>query len=275
MKLVSNTFLSLLATLILLGSCSKFQRLQRSDSVDERYNGAVAYYEEKDYYRASVLLEGLMPYVVGSEKAEHVQFYYANCSYQEKDLYTAAHYFKRFYTTYPRSEHTEEAMFLYAKCLYGMSPKSNLDQDNTLQALQALQTYQLKYPSSPRVEECQRMIDELEDKLELKAYEQAKLHNQLRNYRAMVISAQNFSKRYPNSKYNEELDFLKLQAQYDFARKSIEQIIKDGKVVYLKKERLQDAKKFYYDFLSSYPNSSYMPQAESIYKQIESALTAN
>ena len=98
----------LLFTLVLAG-CGKHQKLMKSSDNEAKYAAAIDYYENKDYYRALQLFQQLVNYYQGTEKAEKLQFYYANCYYQQKDYVMASYYFKRFATNYPRSAMAEKS----------------------------------------------------------------------------------------------------------------------------------------------------------------------
>ena len=65
---------------------------------------ALKYYGKKDYFRASSLLEELIPLVRGTKKAEIVNYYYANCEYGMGEYLMAAYYYDNFTKTFPNSE---------------------------------------------------------------------------------------------------------------------------------------------------------------------------
>ncbi len=99
-------------------SCSDFRKITKSTDWKEKYQAALKYYQEKDYYRATLLLEDVMPIIKGTKTAEEAQFYYAYAHYYQRKYILSAHYFKQFYETYSRSEQAQEAMFMHAYSLY-------------------------------------------------------------------------------------------------------------------------------------------------------------
>jgi len=127
--------------LVFLDSCSKFRKIQKSEDWKVKYNAALEYYEDEDYFRASALFEEIMPLVRGQQEGELAQFYYAYCNYYQKQYQLASYYFKSFYETYSRSEFAEEAEFMNAYSLYLDSPIYNLDQTSTIEAIQAMQVF--------------------------------------------------------------------------------------------------------------------------------------
>lgn len=253
--------------LLLLSGCSEFQRLQKKGTYIEKYEAALTYFEKNDFYRASVLLESIIPLTKGKKEAEDVQYKYATCQLKQKEFYLASYYFKKFYETFPRSELAEDAMYMSAVSLFRISPKHELDQDNTYKAIEAFQGFINKYPKTKYKEECNTKIDVLQEKLELKNYENAKLQFKIGHYRAAVICFDNFAKDFPDSDYNEELQYLKVESQFLFAKNSLTKVKKDGKTHYLKRDRLLKTKDFYYTFIDQYKTSGFLVDAESIFKK--------
>ena len=151
-----NFLLVVLAMTLFLGACSKFQQIQKSGSLVEKYDAAVKYYTEGDFYRAGLLFEELVPLLRGRSEGEQAEFYYAYCQYYSRQLLLSAYYFKRFYTTYPRSEHAEESMYMECRSLYEMSSPSSLDQSNSEEALNSIQGFMRRYPSSKYMEQIQQ-----------------------------------------------------------------------------------------------------------------------
>jgi len=255
----------------ILCSCSNFQALQRSDDPDLKYKAAIDYYEKKKYDQANLLFESVLPNLKGQDGAEIGAFYNANCFYKMKQYVMAAFYFREFYETYPRSTYTEESMFLHAKALYMDSPPYNLDQTSTYDALKAIQNFANAYFRSPHMDEINAMADKLNQKLEKKAFENAKTFYKIGSwnaymYKSAVVAFTSFQNSFPNSLYNEEVAFLKLDAQYRLAKESFEAVLKKGEKVYLKKERIYETIEFYNSFIDKYPGSKYKKNAENIYE---------
>lgn len=249
-------FFSLLSVTLLLGACSEFQKIQKSESAEVKYQAALNYYEKKDWYKASLLFEELIPVLRGRTEAEKVQFYLANTHFEQGQYITSSHFFRTFIETYPRSEFVEQASFLYAKSLYKDSPSHDLDQSSTLQAMSAIQDFLTRYPQSTHVQEADSMYNQLAAKVEVKAFENAKLYYQMRYYQAAVVAFSNFQREYPSSGFNEEAAFLRLDAQFSLAQ---------GSVPEKQRERYFDAIGFYQYFLDKYPESKFIRNAENIY----------
>ncbi|OFY67514.1 MAG: hypothetical protein A3H98_13895 [Bacteroidetes bacterium RIFCSPLOWO2_02_FULL_36_8] len=242
-----------------VSACSKFNRLLKSDNVEGKLAAAIAYYEKKDYFHAVTLLEDLLPLMQGKKEGEKVMYYYAYCFYGQEDFSSATYHFKKFYETYPRSELAEEGYFMYAYCLYSDSPVYNLDQSSTYRAIEAIVSFISIFPNSTRLSECNNIIDELRKKILLKDYHNTKIYGKLEYYKAAVIALNNFIDDYPVSEFDEEIRFLRLEAQYNLSKSSTE---------LKQKERFADALNYYENFIDKYPQSKRIKQAESYYDVI-------
>jgi outer membrane protein assembly factor BamD len=243
-------------SLLVWSSCSKFSKLQKSDDLELKKQGAYNYYDKKDYYRSSQLLEELVPLLKGTADAEKAEFIYAMCQYELRFLESAAFYFSYFLETYPRSIYAEEVTYMEAISQYENSPKYYLDQGNTDKAILALENFIGKYPDSERRSKCQTMVEKLNDKLEKKDFENARIFHQIMEYKAAIITLGNFAKDYPNSEMREESLFLQIISAFKLAKNST-----DAK----KPERFQQTIDFYTNFVDSFPKSKKLKELEGIF----------
>lgn len=254
---VALRFIAAILLLVVVASCSKFSRLQKSTDINEKYAGAVEYYNKRDYFRAGTLLDEIIPLLKGGENYEKAQLYYAYCKYHGRELLLSAYYFKNFYETFPRSPFAEESYYMYCLSLVEDSPKFNLDQSNTLTAIDAIQAFVKQYPENEKRDQIQGLIGQLRLKLERKSFENAKLFYKKEDYKAALIALKNFRQDYPDSDLNEEAFYLRIVNQYNYAENSV-----DSK----RRERLADLMEMYENFLDAYPQSRYIRQAEDYYE---------
>lgn len=250
----------LLSAGMLFASCGEYQSLLKSDDAELKYNKAVEYFEKKDYMRASTLLDMVSTYYKGTDRSEMVLYYMAKSYVGQKDYYSASEYFKTYVKTFPKGTHVAEAKFMIGYCFYMDSPDSRLDQTTTYQAMTAFQEFLDMFPESERVPEANKLIDELTNKLALKAYSNAKLYFNLgdylgNNYESCVITAQNALKKFPTTVYREELAMLVLQSKYEQASHSVFE---------KKVERYRTAIDEYYNFINEFPEGKFRKQADKI-----------
>ncbi len=245
-----------LLALVLLASCSKFRKIQKSGDWREKYDAAMNYYENEDYYRAGILLEEILPIIRGTKEAEQANFIHAYTYYYQKQYLLSANYFKNFSVVYSRSDYAEEAAYMHAYSLYLQSPDSNLDQSSTYEAVTAFQNFINNHPTGEYADKVNDIMDEMQHKLEVKAFENAKQYHKLERYEAALIAFENFSKDFPDSRLNEEALFLSVETQYNYAKQS----------VYTKqKERFSKTIELYEELVDKYPESSYLKRAENMY----------
>lgn len=264
-----TTFLALfLGIATLLTACSKFEKLRKTANDEEKYKAALEYYKKGSWEKAGLLFEELKPILRGSEQQEMANLYEAYCNYHMGLYALSAQQFKQFYETFGRSQYAEEAQYMSAYSLYKDSPLYNLDQTSTATAIDALQSFVNAYPQSKFREEASGILVELRRKLEQKAYEKAILYQKtsaasILNYRSAVIAFNNFQREFPDSEYNEDIAYRKVQAQHDYAKNS-----SPGK----QKERYQETVTYYQAFIDKYPNSNLLRRAEKFYEDSQQAL---
>ena len=257
-KRVNFGILGPLTILLIITSCGNFRKIEKSQDWRVKYEAALKYYEDEEYYRAAILFEQILPIVRGLPEGEKVQFFYAYTQYHQGFNLLAAHHFELFYNTYARSELAEEARYMYAYSLYADSPTYNLDQSSSVDALLAMQNFLNRYPTSKFRDQATAVIFDIQERLERKAYENAKQYHKLRRYNAAVVAFENFKNNFPDSEYNEEIAFLKFDAQYSLASQSIAS---------KQLERFREAVTFYKELIDNFPNSKYLKEAEKNYSE--------
>jgi len=238
-------------------SCSGYEKILKSDDVDLKFSKAFYYYNRGDFVKAGTLFDQLAPIIRGTRRADSVYFYQAMSQYKLNDYIIAGHYFNNFVQMYGNSTLVEEAAYMEAYCYYMQSPRAELDQTSTNQAMDALRLHMIRYPNSPRIPECQKIIVELNEKMMEKAYLSAQLYYNLDNYKAAVVSLSNCLADYPDSKYRQEIMFKLLKAKYLLAVNSIQS---------KQTERFQDAIDEYYTYIAEFPESRNKEEADEMYQ---------
>ncbi|MBK8557724.1 MAG: outer membrane protein assembly factor BamD [Lewinellaceae bacterium] len=152
------------------GACkSSFEKVRVSGDPDLILQKAFEYYEQEEYQKSQTLFDLVLSNVRGKKDAEKAYFDYAYTHYHLKQYLLSAYYFKNFSNTFINSEYREEAAFMSAYSNYQLSPTYRLDQTASIDAIDEFQLFVNLFPKSPRVEECNKLIDELRRKLEQKS----------------------------------------------------------------------------------------------------------
>jgi len=254
---------ALVLSVILAGCKSSFEKLKASNDNNKKYQEAIKYYNKRDYSKALELFDDLAQRYRGQTAAEDLFYYYAYTNYKLKDYTSARYQFKNFADTYGGSPRAEECRFMAAYCFYLDSPVYSLDQDNTTKAIDALQLFINLYPKSDRVAEASKLIQNLRDKLETKAFENAKLYLTIGDYQSAVIAFGNALRDFPDTKYAEEMDFLTIKAQYLYAKNSQE---------IHQQERYEQAITFADQFTDKYTGSKLLKDAATLKKDSQDGI---
>jgi outer membrane protein assembly factor BamD len=249
----------LIISILILASCDKYSRLLKSTNYELKYQKAEEYFEKKQYTRSSQLYEELIPVFKGTDKAEHIYHRFAWSEYLAGDNLLAQYHFRNFTRQFPNSKNVEECHYMSAYCYFLNSPNFRLDQSYTKNAIKEFQSFVDAYPESRRIDTCNILIDKLRGKLERKDYEIIKQYYRLMDHymdpMATVVAGRNFIKEYPSSNYNEEMNYLIIEAWYKLALNSVHR---------KKEERLNSVIENYVKFVDLYPNSSYLGRVEDI-----------
>jgi outer membrane protein assembly factor BamD len=255
MRSASTYILSFLLVLAVAG-CSKFRKIEKSQDWRVKYDAGLNYYAKKDYYKASVLFEQIIPIVRGLPEGEKVQFYLANCQFEDKLYLLSSEQFRTFFETYGRSTMAEEARFMYAFALYKSSPKVNLDQSSSIEAMAAMQLFINRYPNSSFRDRAIEVITTTQVKLEKKGFDNAYQYYRMRSYKAAIVALQNFISNFPDSGFLERASYLVIVSEYKLAEQSI---------LTKQLDRYKEVVEHFKVFVDKYPDSEYLSDAEKLY----------
>jgi len=221
----NNIFKTLFFGLFLVlsvSSCkSEFEKIRASGDPTTIYEQANKFYEAGEYQKAQTLYELVINNMRGKVEAEKIYFYYAYTHYHLQKYTLAAYYFRNFANTFPNSNFREEADFMNAYSNYELSPSYRLDQTYTQKAIDGFQLFVNTYPTSERVTQCNQLIDESRAKQEKKAFAEAELYFDLKQYQSATHSFQNLLQTFPDTKQAETIRFLITKAAYLLAVNSV------------------------------------------------------
>ena len=244
----------------IFSACGSYQRILKSPDLKLKYDAALKFYDDANYYKALPLFEELITSLRGTANAEKVYYYYAYSQFHTEQYELASYHFQNLVNTFPHSTYAEECQFMVAFCYYNDSPESSLDQSSTYRAINELQAFINKYPNSGKKDQCNQLIDMLREKLELKGFNAGSLYYNMGNYNAAQVSFKNLIHDFPNTKYKEDCMFMSFKAAYEYAANSIEE---------KKAERFKSAKEYFISFSESFPQSSKMKEALNLYENVK------
>jgi outer membrane protein assembly factor BamD len=257
-----------ITVILIVTSCSTYQKLLKSNNVEEKLNTAKQYFLEKKYSKTATLLTDIAKYYEGKQQSEDILYILAESYMGMKDYYSANEYYQMYLKSYPRGEYAKDCKFGIGYCYYLESADARLDQAATNSAISAFTEFVQFYPEAEKADEAYKYIDKLNNKLAYKGYLAAKLYYNLgtylgNNYCSAVIVAENVLKEFPETQYRENLSFLILKSKHDEAKLSITE---------RKKERFSEVIDEYYKYLNEFPNSKNIKEAERIFKEAKKIL---
>ncbi|MEL6942926.1 MAG: outer membrane protein assembly factor BamD [Bacteroidota bacterium] len=208
--------------LVLFFSCkTEFEKIRTSGDPKLLLDTANKYFDEEEYQKAQTLYELIIPVYRGQKELEDIYYKYAYTYYYLESYILAAYYFDNFGQTFGASPRREEIDFMSAYANYQLSPTFRLDQKYTLTAIDKLQTFINTYTTSDKVDQANKLIDQLRQKLERKAFESGKLYYELRQYASALQSLENLLKDFPETKRVAEVRYYIILATFEYAENSI------------------------------------------------------
>lgn len=248
---------------VTLTSCSEFSKVLNKGTSIEQYNLATDLYKAEKYNKSIQLFEKVIPAYRGKPQMERIQYMLSDAYYQTKNYLLAAYHFNRFTKNYPKSTKKEEASFLSAHSYYLSIPRSSLDQSDTKTAIEAFQKFIDTYPESEKTVEANKYVQEMQLRLEQKAYDIAYQYYHTENYKAAVVAFSNFLSENLGSSFKEDALYYKSKAGYYLAMKS---------VLSKKEERIKLALKTIKRLEYSFKNTKYKNDIEKLRKNLKEEL---
>ena len=259
-----RNLLVVLASLLALMSCkSEYELLLNSNDADAKYEAAFRYFNDGKFSRAASLFESLSVLTNGTERDDTVRYYWGLSNYKFKDYYTAETNFEQFLSSYPRSPFASDATYLRLDCLYRQTLRYELDQTPTYKAINEISAYILEYPSNTHMQECRDMLVELNERLDRKAYENAKLYYKMEDYLASRVAFKNVLKDDADNIYREDILYYIAMSSYKYAHESVPA---------KQKERYLSFVDDYLNFVGELPESHYRKELDAVYGRAQRAL---
>lgn len=243
---------------------SEYEALLNSNDVDEKYAAAFDYFNQRKYARAAQLFESMSVLTNGMEKDDTVQYYWGLSNYRSKDYLTAETNFTKFLENFPRSPFAYDARFLRLDCMFRATYRYELDQTPTYACLAAIAEYLSECPADdPHVEICNKMSADLNERLDRKAYENARLYYKMEDYKAARVAFKNVLKDDSDNVYREDILYYTAMSSYNYARLSVQAKQKERYLVFVDD---------YLNFVGEIPESKYRRELDAMYRRTQRAL---
>ena len=249
---------------ILFCSCSEYQRVLKDEDISAKFKMGTELYENGKFDKANRIFLQIVPKYRGKPQAEKLMYMHSKAYYETEDFYTANYKMEQFVESYPKSERIDEIAFLGAESYYYLAPSFSKDQTETNDAIEKLQEFINRFPESKYFEKANSLIQELDLRLERKAYEIALQYNKTgpfhRDYNSAITAFNNFLDSYPGSVFKEDALFYKFDSAYKLAINSVER---------KKDERTEKALKYYRSLIRNFPQTKYINELSLMHEELQ------
>lgn len=253
-----------LVVLMLMPACkSQYEALLSSNDADAKYKAAFDLFNAKKYTKSAQMFESMMFLVNGTEREDTVRYYWGLSNYRAKDYYTAETNFAGFIEKFPVSPFTEEAAFLRLDCMFRATYRWELDQAPTKMCMQTIREFLREHPDTQYKEACDLMLNDLQERLDKKALEEGKLYYKQEYYKSAHVDLKNILKNNSENVYREEILYYTAMSSYKYAQLSIEAKQRERYLVFVDD---------YLAFIGEYPESSFRPELDVLYRRAQRAL---
>jgi len=225
-------------------------------SPEEKLAYAVRLYEEEDYETAINELQAIVLQYPGNAVVDDAQYYLGMTRFRRGEYILAAYEFSKLVRNMPASEFVPEGQYMLAECYYQLSPHFSLDQKYTTKAVEEFQAFIDFYPSSEKVPEAEKKINELNEKLAQKEYTNAIIYEKLEYYTAALNYYNNVLDIYHDTRYAPMAMYNKIKLLVDRGRNS---------------EALAEISRF----IERYPDNSNIKEIQELKSSLENKLSAS
>lgn len=251
--------IAVLAACVLAAACqTEYEALLNGNDVDKKYEAAFEFFNAGKYQKAAQLFESMTMLTNGTDKDDTVQYYWGLSNYRFKDYYTAQTNFEKFVENYPQSPFTESARFLKLDCLFRGTLRYELDQTPTYNTITEINRFLIEYPGTEWKEVCIRMLDDLGERLDRKAFENARLYYKMEDYKAARVALRNVLKDDADNIYREDVLYYTAMSSFKYAEMSIPS---------KQHERYLQFADDYFNFIGEYPESAYRAELDRLYRK--------
>ncbi len=175
----------LVALTLALAACPK--EIPQDVPPDELYRLGVDAHERGAWNYAVEVLQRFLFQDPGHPKADSAQYLIGDSYFNGKQYLTAASEFLRLAQNRPAGPLADDARYRACEAYQKLSPRPELDQEYTEEAIEQCRSVILLYPSSPFAEQAAERAQELTDKLARKYYLSGEYYFKRRAYDSAII----------------------------------------------------------------------------------------
>jgi outer membrane protein assembly factor BamD len=252
--LYTNIILCIGISILMLSiwGCSS-EEVTKQMTAEQHYQIGMSKFKSEDYLEAIDEFKIVGLQYQGTRVADAAQFYMGECHFFREEYVLAAYEYDVLIRTMPSSPYVSRARFQRATCYYNMSPKSLLDQDYSKKAVDEYQAYLDYFPKDTLVHVAEDRINELNAKAAKKEYENGITYMHLEYYRAAAFYFDMVLEKYHDTPLAEPAQLKKAEAM-------------------MNRKKFPEAQKELDKFLSKYPHSELLADAEKIKTELRARI---
>jgi len=202
---VSGTPRKLLAIAVALAAIGCPKELPQDLPADELYRIGLDRFERRNWTKAIEALQRFLFQDPGHQKADSAQYLIGESYFQQRQYLTAANEFLRLAQNRPAGPLADDARYRACQAYYELSPRPELDQEYTEEAIDQCQSVVLLYPQSPFAAQAAERGRELSNKLARKHYLNAQYYLKRRAYDSALVYLKHLLASYPGSSVEPEV----------------------------------------------------------------------
>jgi outer membrane protein assembly factor BamD len=222
-------------------------------TAEQYYKFAKKKFDDKDYFEAVNEFTVVVLRFAGSGVADSAQYFLAKSHYHMKEYLIGAVEFEKLINDMGRSPLVPDAQFQLAECYYKLSPRPELDQQYTQKAIREYQYFIEENPTHAWVEDAQKKILELRNKLARKDWGNAEVYRKIREHKSALIYYDQVIDNYYDSDWADDAMYGKIRVLEEMGD--------------LARARTEVEK-----FEQQFPNSALINKVKFLAKNIEEAL---
>jgi len=245
-----------------LVGCSGSMQFSHS-SPKEAYNKGMEQYKKENYDRALRYFRAVFNYGRGNEWAPDAQFQLALAQRERGKHLVAANEFERFRQLYRNDPRVPRAEYEQAYSYYLRSPRYELDQTHTREALSLFQLFLDRNPNHELAPDAEEKVEELREKLAHKKYDAAAHYEKRDMWPAATVTFEDTFDQYPDTDWADDALFGAVRSYVQYA---------DQSILSKQAERYQKALDHFARLEQLFPDSPHLEEARSLKEEAENKL---
>jgi outer membrane protein assembly factor BamD len=222
-------------------------------SAEEYFERGKTAFDNEDYLDAINDFTSLTIQYPGSSLADDAQFYLGEARFRRGEYLLAVYEYQSLRRNMPASPFVAQAQYNIGLSYYTLSPKSPLDQDYSVRAIDEFQNFLEYFPTHELVRDAEAKIIEMNNRLAKKDYDTGVLYMKMERYKAATFYFESVLEKHHDSEYAERAHVGKIEAL--MARK-----------------RFGEARVETEKFLAKYPESEFTSRVRSLEIEIDRSL---